>query len=426
MSGNFPTFARWSSSLSFRLQSLTIFLSLVGVAFGVRSFLHIRETFGEEKSIIAFHDLLSQISIALFFNIVAALVIYRIATKPIRKLSDVMRALTEGKLYADVPYTKQGAEIGGMADAVEIFKRNAIEAGRVAEEQQQEQHTRERRAQEMERLTKLFESKVLGLTQSLSAAANQMKSVSQSMAATAEEASTRSIAVAAASEEATTNVQTVAGAAEQLSASIRQIGINVSKSSEIAARATEDAKRTNDTMRELASGTQKIGDVVTLISAIAGQTNLLALNATIEAARAGEAGKGFAVVASEVKTLANQTGKATEEIGAQISHIQKMTQDAVAAIQSINRTISEMGAIATTVASAVEEQSTATQEIAHNVHEAAKGTQEVSVNITSVKEASATAGAAAGQVLDASGQLARQATEMTNEVDQFLSGIKAL
>ncbi len=185
-----------------------------------------------------------------------------------------------------------------------------------------------------------------------------------------------------------------------------------------------DARRTDGTVQALASAAQKIGNVVSLISDIAGQTNLLALNATIEAARAGEAGKGFAVVASEVKSLASQTARATEEISAQIGQMQHVTRDAVAAIQGIGATIAEVNQIASTIASAVEEQSAATQEIARNVQQAAEGTQAVTANIAQVQDATTTTGAAASQVLGAAGELARHSGGLRQEVDGFLAGVK--
>ena len=179
-------------------------------------------------------------------------------------------------------------------------------------------------------------------------------------------------------------MQTVASAAEELSASISEIARQVAQSSEIADQAVQDANRTDSIVKTLADGAQKIGDVVGLISTIAGQTNLLALNATIEAARAGDAGKGFAVVASEVKSLANQTAKATEDISQQVAQIQVATKEAVTAIEAISQTIGEVSRIATAIAAAVEEQGAATQEIARNVHEAASGTQQVGTNIAGV------------------------------------------
>ena len=206
---------------------------------------------------------------------------------------------------------------------------------------------------------------------------------------------------------------------------MQEVGRQVSKSSEIAGRAVDEADRTHGTVQNLADSAQKIGDVIQLITDIAEQTNLLALNATIEAARAGDAGKGFAVVASEVKSLASQTAKATEEIDLQIGGIQEATQTAVAAIGGISSTIGEINEIAATIASAVEEQGAATQEIARNTQEAATGTQEVTSTITGVNRAAGEAGAASSQVLSSAGQLSQESEVLRKEVDGFISRIRA-
>ncbi len=259
----------------------------------------------------------------------------------------------------------------------------------------------------------------------VSSSSMELQSTAQSMASTAEETSKQSEAVAAASEEATTNVQTVASAAEQMSKSIEEIGQQVEKSSSIAGRAVSEADRTNVTVEGLAEAAQKIGEVVELISNIASQTNLLALNATIEAARAGDAGKGFAVVASEVKSLANQTAKATEDIAAQISGMQDATKGTVDAIKGIATTIGEISEIASSIASAVEEQSAATQEISRAVQEAATGTQEVSTNITSVNAAAVETGKSATDVLTAAEELAKQGDTLRTEIEKFLNDDQA-
>ena len=257
------------------------------------------------------------------------------------------------------------------------------------------------------------------------AATNQLSSTAQSMKATADQTSHQTNAVAAASEEASTNVQTVAAAAEELTASISEITRQVVEAAKVSNRALADAKRTDVTVQGLADSAKKIGKVVELINDIASQTNLLALNATIEAARAGEAGKGFAVVASEVKNLANQTSRATEEIGKQISAMQVVTTDAVTAIRDIASTIAQINEISTAIASAVEEQSTSTNEIARNVQQAALGTREVSSNIDGVSQAASQTGQAATDVFNAAKQLTLATSTLNSNIEGFLNKVKA-
>jgi methyl-accepting chemotaxis protein len=224
---------------------------------------------------------------------------------------------------------------------------------------------------------------------------------------------------------ASDNVQRVAAAAEELSVSIAEIGRQIAHSDGVAKKAAEESQRTNGTVTGLSAAAQKIGDVVELINGIAAQTNLLALNATIEAARAGDAGKGFAVVASEVKSLANQTARATDDIRQQIAAIQAETGTAVDAIGSIAKTIEEMNQISSVIATAVTQQAAATQEIAHSVQEAANATQDVSRSVGDVGEAIGKTGESAAAVLGAADSLAVQAQTMRGEVDDFLATVRA-
>ncbi len=220
-------------------------------------------------------------------------------------------------------------------------------------------------------------------------------------------------------------MQTVASAATELTSSIGEIARQVAHSAMISDRGVADARRTDAIVRELADGAQKIGDIVTLITGIAGQTNLLALNATIEAARAGDAGKGFAVVASEVKGLAEQTTKATHEIAQQITTIQSATKQAVEAIDAITSTIKEISSVSTTIATAVDQQGAATAEIARNVQQTAVSAQQITSNIGGVSQAVNATGTAADEVLGAASELSRQAEQLAGQVNTFLAGVRA-
>ena len=271
-----------------------------------------------------------------------------------------------------------------------------------------------------------FESNVKTVVESVASASTEMEMSARTLSATAEEASSQSTAVAAASEEASTNVQTVTAAAEQLAQSVEEVGRQVQQSSTIASNAVSEAQKTNEEVEGLATAAEKIGEVVGLINDIASQTNLLALNATIEAARAGDAGKGFAVVATEVKSLADQTATATEDISSQISAIQNATENAVKAIKGISGTIGELSEISSAIASAVEEQSAATREIAQSVEQAAAGTADVSQNITGVTSGAQQTGDASAQVLEAASELSKQAETLRSQVDGFLVEVRSL
>jgi methyl-accepting chemotaxis protein len=245
------------------------------------------------------------------------------------------------------------------------------------------------------------------------------------MSGVATENTTRAKAVASGTHDAATNVQTVAAAARQLSASVAEIGRQVGQSAVIAEKAVHEAQGTNAEILSLAEMAQRIGDIVKLINNIAAQTNLLALNATIEAARAGDAGRGFAVVAAEVKSLANQTSSATEEIAAQIAGIQQATQKSVESIEAIGKTIGDISHVTTTIASAIEQQGAATREITRSVQQAAAGTEGVSTNVAGVTEAASATGSAASQVEAAAATLSLQSQQLREQVDAFLTEVRA-
>ncbi|WP_316978572.1 methyl-accepting chemotaxis protein [Shumkonia mesophila] len=358
-------------------------------------------------------------------SVITGFVFMRLRMRPLGAITGVVGKLRANDLAVEIPAQDRSDEIGTLARAIQAFKEGMIEAERVAATQRREEETRAERARRIEALCQSFDATSTKAVTSVAEAASQMRSSSEAMGATAEETTRQASAVTAASEQASANVQTVASAAEELAGSISEIGRQVTQASQIAAAAVTEAEKTNVKVQGLAQAANKIGEVVALITDIAEQTNLLALNATIEAARAGDAGKGFAVVASEVKNLANQTAKATDEIGAQIAGIQSATREAVAAIEEITRTISQINEVNSGVASAVEEQGVATQEIARNVEQAAVGTQEVSANIGGVSKAANETGAVAGQIHKAAGDLSQQSEKLRAEVDHFLTGVRA-
>jgi len=345
--------------------------------------------------------------------------------RPIFRLNQAMRGLAGRDWTTHIPGTARSDELGAMAQAVVALRDAGIEADRLAAAQDTERQAKAERAERLASLTARFEGKAGQPVGLVAAAATELQSTAQGMAGIAETTNSQTATVAAAAEEASANVQTVAAAAEELAASIAEITRQVGESARIAGRAADDATRTDAIVRALAEGAQKIGDVVGLISSIAGQTNLLALNATIEAARAGDAGKGFAVVASEGKSLAQQTARATEDIGRQIGQIQSATREAVDAIGAIATTIGEVNHIAAAIAAAMEQQGAATQEIARNVQQAAAGTQSVGANVAGVSQGATETGSAAAQVLSASSELSEQAEQLSTEVNGFIADVKA-
>nr|WP_298685544.1 methyl-accepting chemotaxis protein [uncultured Dongia sp.] len=359
-------------------------------------------------------------------GVAIAWVIGRGISTPVMSLAGVMLRLSNGERDVDVVGANRRDEVGQMANALQVFKENMIAAERLRAEQQIEQDRQIERARRMGEEVSKFDKVIAEVVNAVSSAATELQGTAQSLAATAEETAQQSNTVSAAAEEMTQNVQTVASATEELSASIHEISGQVTESNKIVGQAVTQAGDTNAQVKQLAEAAQKIGDVVVLISDIAGQTNLLALNATIEAARAGEAGKGFAVVASEVKQLATQTARATEEIGTQIRAIQSSTESSAGAIQNITHTITRVSEISSAIAAAVEEQGAATQEISRNVQQAAAGTSEVTSNIAGVTEASQQTSAASSQVLTAASELSRYGATLRSEVDHFLHTVRSL
>ena len=347
--------------------------------------------------------------------------------RPMSALSASMRELAGGNFAVVLPGLGRKDEIGDVAEAVETFKVKSEEKARDEAEAKirQDQIAAQQRKTDMIKLADQFEGAVGEIVETVSSASTELEASASTLTSTAERAQELATVVAAASEQASTNVQSVASATEEMASSVNEISRQVQESARMANEAVDQARATNDRVGELSKAAARIGDVVELINTIAGQTNLLALNATIEAARAGEAGRGFAVVASEVKALAEQTAKATGEIGQQIAGIQAATQESVGAIQQISGTIERLSEISSTIAAAVEEQGAATQEISRNVQQAAIGTQEVSSNITDVQRGASETGSASSQVLSSAQSLSSESNRLKLEVDKFLTTVRA-
>jgi methyl-accepting chemotaxis protein len=344
---------------------------------------------------------------------------------PLSVITERMARLADDDLQIDVPYLDDKHEMGRLAHALEVFKTNRRKADELVAEQQAEQAAKLRRQDTIERVIRDFQDRTTQVVATVARAAESVQSHAGSLSAMAQQSRGQIDVANHAANDTNGNVQTIASAAEELSAAVNEVTQQVNRSTAVAERSVEEADRTSETMRGLADASQKIGAIVQVIQNIASQTNLLALNATIEAARAGEAGKGFAVVASEVKTLANQTTKATDDIQQQINGIQSETGRLVEAIASIGKTVVDMRGISTGIAAAMEQQGATTQEIARNINQAAGNTREVSSNIAGVAEAAETTTRSVGELHTASEALLREATLLSEGMTSFFQQMRA-
>jgi len=365
--------------------------------------------------------------VALLLVIGIGVIFTRSLSGRLRRMTGAMTAISGGTSESvQIPSTQDRDEVGEMARALEIFRRNGEEIARLRTEQAeaQRQADADRRAGLL-RLSHEIEAGVKAGVDVLLRAAQGMEQGARGMSAAVEETSERSVSVASSSEQASANVATIASAAGELSNSIKAIGEQLALSARDARQAAEEATTATMTVEGLASAAERIGEVVGLIKSVAAQTNLLALNATIEAARAGEAGRGFAIVASEVKSLATQTAKATEGIAAQVAEIQSATREAIVAMERIHAVISGVDERASKIASSVEQQSIATDEISRNTNQAASGTREVSENMALITKANVTANGMASTVSASAVEVAGQAQRLRCELEEFIQRVRA-
>jgi methyl-accepting chemotaxis protein len=415
---------RLCRSISFRLQVAAAFLSLVGLAFGIKSYLHVINTFGESQSSVFLNDIWVQVSIALAINLVIGLLIYNTITVPLRLLTKKMKILADGNFEEEVPYVSVGNEIGSIARRAKVFRENGLRMQQLEREQTVQKEAAEvEKKSMMKKLAHDFESSVHSIITAVSSSANNLCETANSMQQSVTDVSQRAETVATASEQTSSNVGNVSAAVEEMSVSIKGIASQVVQSTTLVKDTVEKTKEADETTKILKDAVAQITGILQMIQEIAGQINLLALNATIESARAGEAGKGFAVVASEVKNLASQTTKATEEISRHIESVQGASEKVVYSLQKIQDSINHVNQFTTEIAAAVEQQSAVTREISSNMQNASHGVQAITASIGQIKHGAGDADHSAKEVLGAAQLLSKESVSLREQVKIFIDRI---
>ena len=361
---------------------------------------------------------------AALISLALAITAARLISRPLVTMTSAMGRLAAGDLAVDVPGTDRRDEVGAMAAALQVFRDSMAHADRLAAEQAGERAAKERRQAAMDRHTQDFGTSVAGVMGSLVKSADGMRKAARAMAGAAGSVREQASGTAAGAEKSSEQLTMMAAAIEEMTTSVSEISRQVAAASQVAREAVGQADASQGAMKELAAATSRIGDVVRLISDIAGRTNLLALNATIEAARAGEAGRGFAVVAGEVKALATQTSSATKEIGGQIEAVRAATSGSISAMADVAEIIGRLDQVTAVIAAAIEEQSATTREIATYVQTVTASGCQTAAAMKMVVGLSDEAGAVSGRVLAAAGSVGEEAERLKSEVDQFLSAVR--
>ena len=363
--------------------------------------------------------------LALGVVVIGVLIIARSIARPLSVITATIKQVADGADNVEVPHTERADEIGGLARAIQIFK-EAMDRNRNLNSQVlQDSEAREERARHIEQSVEAFREAMEGVVRAVTDSASSMRDTAQSISKVASDANGQAVVAAGATEQASRSVNAVAGAAEELSASVEEISRQVRQSASVVEQTGQRTDKSVTEIESLAAATQRIDGVLNLIQTIAEQTNLLALNATIEAARAGDAGRGFAVVAHEVKALAEQTAKATTEIGQNVNMIQTSTRSAVDAVREIGSAVRDINDVTSSIASAVGQQDAATREISVNAQMAAQGNETLVVNIGSLSDAIGETTKAASSVLSASTDLTSTAEILSREVEQFFRALRA-